>query len=63
MVNLKSDYLMTTICFTLLAHFNKDNNNKIIIASRDDDDGVWYDYLQRQNVQLREMMCEMSEEI
>jgi len=34
----------------------------IIIASRDDDGG-WYDYLQRQNVQLREMMCEMSEEI
>jgi len=41
------------------AHWRKSN---IIIASRDDDGG-WYDHLQRQNVKLREMMCEMSEEI
>jgi len=38
------------------------NYTIIIIASRDDDGG-WNDYLQRQSVQLREMMCEMSEEI
>jgi len=31
----------------------------IIIASRDDDWG-WYDYLQSQNIQLREMVCEMK---
>jgi len=39
------------------------NNNNIASRDDDDDDGGWYDYLQRQNVQLREMMCEMSEEI